>query len=137
LAIACGSSSHTTFTHSCFSFGGAETMQQTKLSGARWVAFGIVWLLALPVVMGCGSSYAKVTGKVKYKGAPLPSGKIAFIGKDGTEPGTGDIGEDGSYTVQAAPIGDCVVTVITERPTTGAGKGGPLDVMGGGSTQLK
>ena len=65
-----------------------------------------------------GSGYAKVTGNVKYKGQPLPSGKITFVGAEGTEPGIGEIMNDGSFTVQAPPIGDNIVTVITESVST-------------------
>ena len=72
-----------------------------------------------------GSGYAKVSGIVKYKGTPLASGKICFIGKEGTEPAMGEIMDDGSYTVQAAPIGDTVVTVITESAST-AGPNNPV-----------
>src|SRR5262245_15761619 len=113
-------------------------MRQNKLSGLRWVAFGLVLILAVPLALGCGSSYAKVQGKVKYKGDALPSGTINFIGKDGTDPGSGTIGDDGSYTVQAAPIGECTVTIVTdaEQPSNIGGKG-TLDIMGGGGGQLK
>ncbi len=101
-------------------------MQQIKLSGVQGTVFGLALLWAVPVLVGCGGSTAKVTGVVTYKGSPLPSGKITFVGKEGF--GTADIQEDGTYTVDAAPIGECTVTIVTEVETPAGAKGAlPMD----------
>jgi len=103
-------------------------MQQTKVKGARWAAFGLVLLWAASIAIGCGgATTAKVTGTVKYKGEGLPSGTINFIGTEGTVLGSGQIQDDGSYTVEAAPIGECKITVVTEASQPPEGKG-PLSL---------
>src|SRR5262245_41850924 len=110
-------------------------MKLSKLRKARLVAIASVLLGTLFTAIGCGSSYAKVTGLVSYKGEPLPSGKINFIGRNGTQLGTGDIRADGGYTVYAAPIGDCVVTIVTEPQTPD--DEGVLQIAKGAAGRLK
>lgn len=57
---------------------------------------------------GAGS----VTGKVTYKGKPLPGGTVTLTGKDGKAV-SGAIVEDGSYTVRAVKPGTYTMTVDT------------------------
>jgi hypothetical protein len=47
--------------------------------------------------------YAEVSGKVTYKGNPLPGGRVTFVHPDGFT-GVGDIDDKGNYKVNA-PIG--------------------------------
>ena len=100
-------------------------MNPKRLGAARWIAFGSVLLFGAAGLVGCGGSYAKVTGKVQYKDKLLPSGTISFI-KEGMDTGSAEINADGTYTVQAAPIGECKVTVVTKAGA--AGKQGVLDM---------
>src|SRR5262245_51820829 len=58
--------------------------------------------------------YAKVVGRVTYKGEPLPSGTITFLGARGSQPATGEINYDGTYEV-VAPTGD-VRICVTVKP---------------------
>ncbi|MBX6316173.1 MAG: hypothetical protein IRY99_25170, partial [Isosphaeraceae bacterium] len=71
-----------------------------------------ITLLAL-VPLGCGRSgpeLAPVTGKVTYKGQPVPRGTISFQPVDPKQgaPATGTIEPDGTYTMQTTEPGDGV-----------------------------
>ena len=60
------------------------------------------WLLALAICWGCAKSgelpTAPVTGKVTYKGKPVPNGTVMFVPEKGPA-ATGEIGTDGTYTL--------------------------------------
>jgi hemoglobin len=58
---------------------------------------------------------ASVSGKVTFKGKPLPAGNVGFHPKDG-KGGTviGPIHKDGTYSVSRLLVGEYVVTVETE-----------------------
>jgi hypothetical protein len=61
---------------------------------------------------GCarpGLSQAEVSGRVTYRGRPLPGGVVTFVSARGLS-GTAAIGADGSYQVRA-PVGDVKVSV--------------------------
>ncbi len=68
-------------------------------------------LAALLCLAGCGAS-GKVTGKVTYKGKPVPGGKVAFYGANNWT-GTSEIEEDGSYSIAKVPSGTVKITVDT------------------------
>jgi hypothetical protein len=52
-----------------------------------------------------------VTGKVYYKGKPLPGGRLTFVaGEGGSFSSSAVIGEDGSYTMKA-PVGPVSIAV--------------------------
>ena len=75
-------------------------------------------LLALAMLMasgvGCGptdpdqANILPVSGKVTYKGKPVPKGTITFH-SDGGRMATGEIQEDGSYSLTTARPGDGAV----------------------------
>jgi hypothetical protein len=67
-------------------------------------------VLVVLAVAGCGRSTGHVTGKVTYKGQPLPSGTVLFHGPDGPT-GHSVIGPDGRYEVRDVPVGACKITV--------------------------
>jgi hypothetical protein len=79
------------------------------------VAIGLS-LSAAMVLLGCGGddsglgSRYKVSGKVTYKGAPVPRGSVNFIPVKPAPPegraASGEIKEDGSYTLSTAGGGD-------------------------------
>jgi len=85
--------------------------------------------LALVLVIGCRSknpnAAASVSGKVTYKGAPVPGGSIVFRPQSGNY--AGGLTPDGSYSITDMPSGDMTVTVETESvkpkaaPTGGMG----------------
>jgi len=54
---------------------------------------------------------ASVSGKVTYKGEPLPAGTLTFHGQGNY---LASIGADGTYSTTDLPIGKMVVTVETE-----------------------
>jgi len=57
----------------------------------------------------------EVSGKVTYKGAPLPCGTVTFFGAD-NESTSAPIGSDGSYSASAVPLGNVSITVATPPP---------------------
>ena len=81
----------------------------------RWWA-GCGWLLLLGLLSGCGPKAGDVTGRVLFKGTPLPAGRITFLCEGGNKPVvTRDI-RDGAYTMQGLPLGQARVTVVTIPP---------------------
>lgn len=96
---------------------------------ARRVVFRLsicaaTWLtLALA---GCdgGASKATVAGAVTYKGKPLPTGTIAFIGKD-NKVVSAAIESNGRYSVARVPVGPAKISVSTPpAPPKGAAAAG-------------
>lgn len=70
-----------------------------------------VLLLLVPVVGGCGVAKGKVTGRVLYKGAPLPGGRVTFRPanpKSNAIPV--ELDEEGKYEV-TLPVGEVQVSV--------------------------
>ncbi len=91
----------------------------------RWFLYTV--FLAAPFLAGCGSSgpgpggpQGEVSGKVLFKGKPLPGGMVTFMGPAGMF-GNSRIGEDGSYQL-TAPVGEVKITVdnrmlaVKEKP---------------------
>jgi hypothetical protein len=86
---------------------------------ARWtngrlvgLAAGVVLLLA--AVPGCQKATGDVSGVVRYKGAPLPGGRITFLSEDKSAGGfTALLKEDGSYTIPGCPVGTAKISVET------------------------
>jgi hypothetical protein len=72
---------------------------------------------------------AEVTGKVTYKGQPLPGGRVTFVSKGKqTFTGGGNIDENGNYKLEA-PVGDVKVAVETKSLAGAVGrKGGAVGV---------
>jgi hypothetical protein len=71
-----------------------------------------VWLvvLAVPLFVSCGRSFpmAEVSGRVTYKGRPLPEGTIMFVPQTGFA-AAGTIGPDGTYRLVSGKPGDGAV----------------------------
>jgi hypothetical protein len=89
------------------------------------------WLLCLAALLaaGCGKTTAQVSGKVTYRGRPVTSGAVTFLGKDGKAGDTGQIQADGSYVVARAPVGPVTIAVVTPPPpdySQAASQGGSL-----------
>ncbi len=77
-------------------------------------AFRSAWLgllLLLPSGVGCGPGQAKVSGRVLYKGTPLPGGRVCFRPADPRRNSlTVDLDADGNYEA-VLPVGDVQVSV--------------------------
>jgi hypothetical protein len=107
----------------------------TRLSRRYRAALRLVaasGLLAL--VAGCGS-VTDVTGKVTYKGAPLPGGAITVVASDGTVH-SGNVGADGTFALTGVPTGKAKIAVVAgsaaqnKPPPNRGGDGGPGKGMG-------
>jgi hypothetical protein len=69
-----------------------------------------VLLTAALLLAGCAPGLGQVSGKVKYKGQPLPTGTITFYDQK-NNPTSSAIGPDGSYSVQKVAAGPVKITV--------------------------
>jgi hypothetical protein len=96
-----------------------------------------LFVLVLAFV-GCGAKPGSISGKVLFKGSPLPSGRVVFICDGGEKPVLmADIVE-GVYSIPAAPVGDCKITVATYETKVTAVPNMPKDAAsppGGGPKQ--
>jgi hypothetical protein len=82
--------------------------RDTPPRGLRWTTQGLL-LLAVTMV-GCGTGPASVSGTVRFKGQPLPSGTVLFHGSDGSV-GHSLIDANGKYTLTNPPLGPVRITV--------------------------
>ena len=84
----------------------------------RWfIRLGVCMAAWLPIALaGCGgASNATVSGTVTFQGKPLPSGTVAFFGKD-NQVASGAIESDGHYSVQRVPVGPVKISISTPPP---------------------
>jgi hypothetical protein len=96
------------------------------MSRSRLVRVAVVGLGLLPFAAGCGgSSGNRVSGKVTFKGQPVPAGKV-YIAPDTAKGNSGQTGyadiKDGAYDTssaggQGAVSGAVVITVEGFDPT--------------------
>ena len=85
---------------------------KVRLHTALGFAIGLVLL----ILTGCGKGRGNVHGKVYYKDKALSGGVVAFIADKKTV-GTSAIGEDGSYEIRNAAVGEVVITVTAGMPS--------------------
>lgn len=96
-------------------------------------------------VAGCGKSKATVSGKVTYQNKPVKGGNISFVSSKGAV--SGEINEDGTYTVDGVPTGEARISVDTEsinpqivgggqQNTAPKGVTVPSDYQAGGGTKV-
>jgi hypothetical protein len=82
----------------------------------------LVGSLFLVFILGCGGSTGNVSGEVKIKDKPVPSGIITFNPQDSKlRVQTGAI-LDGKYTVRDVPAGDVTISISNATaavPTAG------------------
>jgi hypothetical protein len=74
--------------------------------------------LALTGLAGCKPARATVTGKVTLNNKTLTGGTVSFVASKSLI-GSGAINQDGTYTVNDAPVGEVTITVQTPMPTMG------------------
>jgi len=81
------------------------------------VAAGL--LVALPILTaGCATKpTAVVSGKVTYRGRPLPVGTVMFLTSD-NKILSGEIKGDGDYSVPHVPPGEVKISVSVPSPNT-------------------
>ena len=89
----------------------------------RWLP--VVLTLFVIASAGCAGR-GKVTGKVTYKGQPMPGGTVFFHGPSGVPSGSAVINPaDGTYSIEL-PVGERKVSVTPASPRLPSeGKGGP------------
>jgi hypothetical protein len=94
---------------------------------ACWLAGALGLALA-----GCGGSTGHVSGTVRFKGAPIPGGRVTFTSRDGGGvSGFAWVGVDGSYSIRGCPTGPVKITVLSmERSRGGNGFDNPRGVVG-------
>jgi hypothetical protein len=72
--------------------------------------FGLL-LPVLPLLVGCGGGTVKVSGRVFYKGEPLPGGSVSFRPVDPKQNSvSADLDDEGHYEA-TLPIGEVQVSV--------------------------
>jgi len=73
----------------------------------------LILLLGALAVAGCGGPpTGDISGKVIYQGKALPGGYVNFTTEGpGGRTVSGEVGKDGSYSVQKVPVGEAKVTV--------------------------
>jgi hypothetical protein len=88
----------------------------------RWA--GVAAAVALAVgPAGCGGGTADVSGKVTYKGKPVTSGSVVFVGADGVAVAA-DIKPDGTYAATGVATGAVKVAVSSPNPAAAAAEPG-------------
>jgi hypothetical protein len=73
----------------------------------------LVWwplVLAVLLVAGCGTPKGSISGKVTYKGQPLTSGTVTFLGSDNSV-ATSPIDAEGNYSIAKVAAGPAKITV--------------------------
>jgi len=82
----------------------------------RLTGFFFLLPLLLATSTGCGPSYGKVSGEVKFSGKPIPTGTISFIPKQKGARAVGGTIQNGQYSVPLVPVGDVTITVNVPPP---------------------
>jgi hypothetical protein len=111
---------------------GRETVPRPGVGerAARWACWGSLLFCLLVLALGCSrtprsAEHAEVSGKVLYKGQPLPGGRVTFVSAQGTFASTGNIDEKGDYTIKA-PVGEVKISVDNRMLSALGAKAGAL-----------
>jgi hypothetical protein len=89
------------------------------------------WSLIVCLLLGtagCAPSKGEISGKVLYRGKPVPGGTVTFFPAGGKGAFNSSIQQDGSYSLTKVPAGEVTITVETEskKPAPqGTGTSGP------------
>jgi hypothetical protein len=60
----------------------------------------VVALALIVAASGCGGGLAQVTGRITYKGKPVPSTQVTFQPADGSRPSKGLTDDDGKFMLK-------------------------------------
>jgi len=72
-----------------------------KTRTTRRFAAAVLALVVALVAGGCGGPrFVNVTGRVTYKGQPVPSTQVRFMPDNGERPSNGLTGDDGNFTLR-------------------------------------
>ena len=75
----------------------------------RWLP--LILAVLIMTMAGC-TSKGNVTGKVTFKGKPMPGGSVVFFGPSGSGGGSAPINPvDGTYSIENLPTGELKVAV--------------------------
>lgn len=101
----------------------------TRYSKSPWVRLvGAVAVATTLALVGCSKGVKKVTvsGTVSYKGQPLSSGILKFVGSEGSY-SAAVIQADGTYTITDVVPGEIQVGIMEAPQGSGSssGAGGP------------
>jgi hypothetical protein len=73
-------------------------------------------VVVVAAAVGCGGdSTPEVSGKITFRGNPIPLGSVMFVGSDGNAIDA-HLGDDGRYSIRPARVGPMKV-VVTAGPT--------------------
>lgn len=81
----------------------------------QWIRGGVLGLLALACLGGCGSKNGTVTGEVTYENEPIGEGYITFTPTDGQGTDAGGPITNGKYSVEKVPPGPKIVKIIATK----------------------
>jgi hypothetical protein len=86
----------------------------SRMSGRHARVFGLFIACCFAFVsVGCGGGKkATVSGKINYRGKPLPTGTVTFFGATNQIVGSGAI-SDGTYKLANVPVGPVKISVTT------------------------
>jgi hypothetical protein len=92
---------------------------------AARVLAGLGMALFFPVLAGCGTGTGKVSGKVTYKGQPVPGGQVLLRPADPRQNAvSATLDEEGRYSA-VLPTGEVTVSIdnrdLEPRPSFGGG----------------
>jgi hypothetical protein len=93
------------------------------------------WSLIVCLLLGTAgcASRGDISGKVLYRGKPVPGGNVTFFPAGGKGAFNSPIQQDGSYSLTQVPAGEVTITVETEskKPAeTDLKKPGPQGTSG-------
>jgi len=88
-----------------------------------------VLIVAVIAVMGCSQGAKKVTvnGTILYKGRPLQSGILRFVGSDGSTYSASSIQTDGKFIMTDVVPGEVKVAVQPAPGGSGSSSGGSAE----------
>jgi hypothetical protein len=86
-------------------------------------------------VGGCSGGKGEVSGLVKFKGEPLPNGRVTFVCQTGAKEVLSDEIVNGRYTISGIPVGP--VTIVVETFPPPAATIPPIKIPGGMPPNIK
>src|SRR5437879_1983344 len=91
-------------------------MGSLNMHRALGCVLSTILAIAVIAVLGCGGGVGDVSGKVVFKGKPVPAGTVTIFGTQGRI-AVGPINPDGTYSVVGVPAGKTTITVNSHPPS--------------------